>query len=520
MYYLKSNVRFPFKHYRRFYPSRADNRSKGDSLSAWKIVVILGAIGSIVMYTEIMVSITIPDIIRDFNISYNASSWILAIYLVVGAVMTPIVGKLSDRCGKKRILLFVIIVYASGIIIGIFSTDIYVLLISRAIQGVGISLFPPAVRLIKEIYPPKKLAQVLGIFSHGTIFGFGAIMGILIGAPITQYYGLNIAYLLILPMLLLLLFLFRRLDTGDRKSMTIVRTDPLIKPTELNKKLKRLGENTKEVATEIDVKGAVTLAVTVASFLLWLTSFDLRKDPFVSDAFIYLIIGVGSLILFIMIERKNPSPLFDISLLRNRSILTSDILGLGFGFWTFIVYYTFPIIAKNPPPLGYGLEVVNIPFLLLPFAIVSVIFGPTSGHIVSKIGSIKPIIIGLIVMAIGFIELTLSNASVSSSPLTLAIISVGISLTNIGSLTILIRRTPSESSGISISMNFLLKLIGSAIGPALAATYMQRYQSVLVVNGVAQSYPSGESHSLIFISAAMVAIAMIPIAAIMFRDKT
>ena len=512
-------MRFPFKQYRRFYSYRADNRSEGDSLSAWKIVVILGAIGTIVMYTEIMVSITIPDIIRDFNISYNASSWILAIYLVVGAVMTPVVGKLSDRYGKKRILLFVIIVYASGIIIGIFSTNIFVLLTSRAIQGVGISLFPPAVRLVKEIYPPKKLAQVLGIFSHGTMFGFGAIMGILIGAPITQYYGLNTAYLLILPVLLLLLFLFRRLDIDDKKSMTIVRTDPL-RPKELNKKLKRLGENTKKVATEIDVKGVLTLAVTVASFLLWLTSFDLRKDPFVSDAFIYLIIGVGSLILFIVIERKRPSPLFDLSLLRNRSILASDILGLGFGFWTFIVYYTFPIIAKNPPPLGYGLEVVNIPFLLLPFAIVSVIFGPTSGHIVSKIGSTKPIIIGLIITAIGFIELTVSNASVSSSPLTLAIISVGISLTNIGSLTILIRKTPPESSGISVSMNFLLKLIGSAIGPALAATYMQRYQSVLVVNGVAQSYPSGESYSLIFVSAAMVAIAMIPLAAIMLRDKT
>jgi hypothetical protein len=274
--------------------------------------------------------------------------------------------------------------------------------------------------------------------------------------------------------------------------MTIVRTDPL-RPKELNKKLKRLGENTKKVATEIDVKGVLTLAVTVASFLLWLTSFDLRKDPFVSDAFIYLIIGVGSLILFIVIERKRPSPLFDLSLLRNRSILASDILGLGFGFWTFIVYYTFPIIAKNPPPLG-ALRLTNLVIIVMV--------------------STKPI------TAIGFIELTVSNASVSSSPLTLAIISVGISLTNIGSLTILIRKTPPESSGISVSMNFLLKLIGSAIGPALAATYMQRYQSVLVVNGVAQSYPSGESYSLIFVSAAMVAIAMIPLAAIMLRDKT
>jgi MFS family permease len=510
-------VKFPFKHHKHN-SSHPDRKSERVSLSAWKITLILGAIGTIVMYTEIMVAITIPDIIRDFNISYNASSWILAIYLVVGAIMTPIVGKLSDIHGKKKILFFIIVAYTLGIIIGVFSTNIFVLLIARAIQGIGISFFPPAVRLVKEIYPPKKIPIVLGIFSHGTMFGFGAILGILIGAPMTQYYGLNIAYLFILPIIFPLLFLLRRVDVDDRKVKMTKKTDPLI-PKELSKKLKSLGKNIKEFAIEIDVKGALTLTVTVTSFLLLLTSFELRKDPFITNAIIYLIIGVGSFILFIIVERKSRSPLFDLNLLRNKTILASDILGLGFGFWTFIVYYTFPIIAKNPPPLGYGLESVNIPFLLLPFAIVSVVFGPTSGFIVSKIGSVKPIIIGLIITAIGFIEIAVSNASVYSSPLTLGIISVGISLTNIGSINILIRKTPPESTGISVSMNFLIKLVGSAIGPALAATYMQRYQSILVVNEVAESYPSGESYNLIFISAAMVAVAMIPLVMVLFRVK-
>ena len=59
-----------------------------------------------VMYAETMLVPTIPDLIKDFNIPYSTSSWILTTYLITGAaVMTPIAGKLSDAYGKKKILL-------------------------------------------------------------------------------------------------------------------------------------------------------------------------------------------------------------------------------------------------------------------------------------------------------------------------------------------------------------------------------------------------------------------------------
>ena len=54
------------------------------------------------MYGETMLIPAIPYLINDFEISYNTSSWILTAYLVAGAVMTPIIGKLSDVYGKKR----------------------------------------------------------------------------------------------------------------------------------------------------------------------------------------------------------------------------------------------------------------------------------------------------------------------------------------------------------------------------------------------------------------------------------
>src|SRR5215212_12171685 len=62
--------------------------------SAWKVVAILSSVATMVMYAETMLVPAIPDLIKDFNIPYSTSSWILTTYLITGAVMTPIAGKL------------------------------------------------------------------------------------------------------------------------------------------------------------------------------------------------------------------------------------------------------------------------------------------------------------------------------------------------------------------------------------------------------------------------------------------
>jgi MFS family permease len=73
--------------------------------SPWITLAILSSIGLITMHAETMLLPAIPDIIRDFHINYSTSSWILTAYLISGAVMTPIAGKLSDIYGKKKILI-------------------------------------------------------------------------------------------------------------------------------------------------------------------------------------------------------------------------------------------------------------------------------------------------------------------------------------------------------------------------------------------------------------------------------
>ena len=113
-------------------------RSYHDKISndAWITLAILSLIGLVIVYGETMIIPAIPDLIKEFNLSYNTTAWILTAYLIAGAVSTPLVGKLSDIYGKK-ILLIVMVIYTVGISFGIICNDIPTMIIVRIIQGIG-----------------------------------------------------------------------------------------------------------------------------------------------------------------------------------------------------------------------------------------------------------------------------------------------------------------------------------------------------------------------------------------------
>ena len=132
--------------------------------SPWITLAILSSIGLITMHAETMSLPAIPDIIRDFHINYSTSSWILTAYLISGAVMTPIAGKLSDIYGKKKVLLIIMIIYTIGVTLGGLAFSISFLLIARIVQGIGLSMFPIAFGIIRSQFPSQKLAVAQGIF--------------------------------------------------------------------------------------------------------------------------------------------------------------------------------------------------------------------------------------------------------------------------------------------------------------------------------------------------------------------
>jgi MFS family permease len=257
------------------------------------------------------------------------------------------------------------------------------------------------------------------------------------------------------------------------------------------------------VPRSIDIKGAVTLAAFVTSFLLALTLLETGTSQSTSQMAVFIAIGAAALGLFVVIERREKFPLVDFKLMSHRAILPANLIIMTVGFSMFMVFQTVPVLVRNPEPLGFGGDAATAGYVQLPFAIVLLVFGPTSGFIVHKMGSIKPIIIGTSITAAGFLFLLAFHGSWLAVAAGLAILSTGLSLTNVGALNVTLLATPVEFTGISLGMNTLLRIVGSSIGPALAGVYMQMYQSTVEIAGELVSFPSMQAFSTIFLTAAL-----------------
>ena len=193
---------------------------KNSEKDAWITLTILSSLALITMYGETMLIPAIPYLIDDFEISYNASSWILTAYLIAGAVMTPIIGKLSDIYGKKKILVIVIVVYTVGTLLGGLSNNIFMM--SRIIQGAGLAMFPVAFSIIREKFPSEKLAIGQGIFT--SVFSAGAVVGLGLGATIVEYFSWHMTFLSIVPlMIILLIVVIRWVQIDSEKLISRIR---------------------------------------------------------------------------------------------------------------------------------------------------------------------------------------------------------------------------------------------------------------------------------------------------------
>jgi MFS family permease len=486
------------------------------------------------MYAETMLIPAIPDIIKDFQVSYSMSSWILTAYLVTGAVTTPIAGKLSDIYGKKKVLLIIMIIYAVGVFIGGFATNIYFLLSIRAIQGIGMSMFPIAFGIIRDQFPREKISIGQGVIS--SMFAAGAAIGLSIGAFIVQFFGWHATFFTIIPIaisLLIIIWRFVHLDEGEsNKYQWSVNQSPTENVRSESSSLQAKKDSSRP-DRRIDIKGAISLAAAITSFLLVLTLIETSSNNIntelpstsssSSSSSMYQIgaffaVAIISFMVFVQIERKEKNPLVDLKLVLNKAILPANLIILIVGLLNFMVFQTIPILVRNPEPLGFGADAISTGSIQLPFALVFLIFGPTSGFIISKLGSLKPIIFGTIIITISFICLLLFHSTEIQVSINLGLLATGLSFAGVGAMNVIILATPGEYSGISLGIATLIRIIGSAIGPALAAMYMQMSQSILNINGIIRSFPSDMAFDMIFTTASVIAVVSI-ILAVLLRGR-
>ena len=488
---------------------------------AWKVLAILSCIATMVMYAETMLIPAIPDLIKDFHISYSMSSWILTAYLISGAVMTPIAGKLSDIYGRKKILLIIMVIYAVGVSLSGFAANIYFMLTARAIQGIGISMFPIAFSIVRDQFPREKISIGQGVIT--SMFASGAVIGLTVGGIIVQNYGWRATFFTIIPIAIALLLIIRRfINVNDGEQQQRQKQSKIIEDNNIGETKKK--NKSKKSGNPIDIKGAIALAVTVTSFLLVLTFIETSGSSMTSSynnnlnsstqILPFLVIGIVSFILFVVIERRAKYPLVDFKLMLNKSILPANLIIMLVGLSMFMVFQTIPILVRNPQPIGFEEDAISTGKVQLPFAIILLIFGPTSGFIISKLGSLKPTIFGAFITAAGFIGLLMFHSTEFAISTNLAVIASGLSLTATATWNMVVSSSPKEFTGIAVGVGALLLFIGMAIGPALAGVYMESQRT----SEFGGSFPAPGSYNLVFLTAGLLSAVSV-LFALALRNK-
>lgn len=148
------------------------------------------ALGPVLVLMTMVVSITsslgaplIPTVARDFHDSVSSAQWSLTVGLLSGAVSPPVMGRLGDGPRRRATIIGGLAAVTLGGIIAALASGLDVLIVGRALQGVGLGLVPLAMASARDQLPPRRVAPMMALLSVSTLVGLGA------GYPISGLIG-------------------------------------------------------------------------------------------------------------------------------------------------------------------------------------------------------------------------------------------------------------------------------------------------------------------------------------------
>ena len=424
----------------------------------------------------------------------------MSVYMISGAVMTILIGKFSDVFGARKMLVLMMIIYTAGTALAGFSQDINTLLAIRAIQGIAIANTPIALKIIRDQFPKGKFSVGQSIITSA--YSGGMALGVVLGPTLVETTGWQTIFFMCTPIAALLLFLTWRVLPVDET--TKITSDTVIKQDTAGSH----GRSNIKKRISLDIKGIITMTVSLVSFLIAITNSGSLPDNLIGFV-VPLIIGAVSLIIFLRVEKKAKDPLVPLKLLMQPAIFAGNISMLMFGIVQYIIITAVPQIGAAPVGSGLGLEADKVGLLQLPFSLAVLIFGPAFGMIMAKRHSlnIKLLVPSMVIMAVSFVLVALFQSTASGIAGSLFLFGIGAALLPITLINIIISLTPRELTGISSAATSDMRIIGGAIGPVIATVIMTSMLVSIEVNGDVGEYPSPTAFNIVFLVGLALSIA-------------
>ncbi len=390
-----------------------------------------------------LVAPALPTIQADLNASTTGATWILTAYLLSACVSTPIVGRLGDMFGKKKMLVFTLWVLALGTFAAALASTITLMIAARVIQGIGGAVFPLAFSIIRDEFPRERIA--VGIAMISALVGIGGGLGIVLAGPITE--NLNYHWLFWLPLLAVV--------PAALVTMFVIPESPIRSPG------------------KIDWPGGVLLAGWLVALLVAVS--EGSSWGWTSAATLGLL--AASVVIagaWIVVETRVPEPLVDMTMLRDRPVWTTNLSATLIGFGMFASFVLIPQFVEMPTSTGYGFgaSVTEAGFFLLPLTVAMLLVGPVAGRLSVTVGSRVPLALGALLSTLGWVLLALAHSSSWEIYVVTFIMGLGIGLAFASMVNVIVESVRPSQTGVATGMNVIFRNVGGSLGAQISASIL------------------------------------------------
>lgn len=385
----------------------------------------------------------LPTITTEMNVSVTSSQWALTISLLTGAIAAPVLGRLGDGRHRREVIIGVLVLVAVGCGLSALPLGFGWLLVGRALQGVGLGLVPLAIAAGRDALPEHRQHSGLALIGVTTAVGLG--IGYPVAGVITEYAGLDAAFWFgaALTLLSALVAAWALPQNPDRR------------------------------ARPLDVAGAVLLGAAMTAVLLVCAEGSVWG--WASAALLGTIcVAMVSGAIWIWWELRCQTPLVDLRLLSNRSVLAADIMVVLVGIGIYPLLSLVVRYVETPGSAGYGLgySVAIAGLMLVPYSLGS-FFASRAAVRAMRRSSLEVLVaISCAILIAAMVVFLCARSSLAGIMITMALAGIGIGVVFAVNPVQISRGVPVEETGSANSFYQVLRYVGYSVGSALSATLL------------------------------------------------
>ncbi|MER7012457.1 MFS transporter [Saccharopolyspora sp. NPDC000359] len=463
-------------------PSERETTSERDrgSRGGGVVIGVLASCGIAVSLMQTLVVPLLPEFPRLLDTTPANAAWLITATLVAGAVCAPVLGRLGDMYGKRRMLLVSLAAMAVGSAIGAVSDDFGAVLVGRVLQGAAIGVVPLGISIMRDELPEERITSGVALMS--ATLGIGGAVGLPVTGLVAEHLDWH--------------WLFAGAALFSVVEFTLVR---LVVP-----------ESPLRSGGRFDLVGALGLSAALTCLLLAISKGN--DWGWTSPVVLGLLVAAAALFaVWGGYELRTPSPLVDLRVSARPAVLLTNIASVLVGLAMFAGFMVGAQIMQAPVGTGYGfgMPLVLTGLVLLPIGGAMGVFSPLSARISRRHGPRTTLILGGLVLTAGNLAGSFLHDPLPLVVFNLTVVAIGGALAYGALPTLIMRAVPPAETAAANSLNTLARSIGTSSCSAIVVALTTG--SVVQVAGV--EYPSVTAYSWVFAVAGSAALLAALIAA-------